>query len=688
MGDRKLQDLGQLVEATRAKLRDNFKYDDVELGSGFRKAFADNIASSGNSVEFKKTTAIITTSAGLKIYAPNQWFLLAAYAVDLVREIIKYRNYTEQVLEGNADLFLKGDGSPMEKKEIYKSLKAGDDEDLTEKFINAVRVLLQNEDEAGRDVERDTQLIYKFVSDDKWWLGGKGIERTNDFYVSPVLGVLNLVNASQSYVATITYLYVNDSKLSAELASIAAERYVEPAYCTDFETASERNRIVFGAPGTGKSYKLKQEAEELVKSADSHMERVTFHSDYSYSQFVGAYKPVTDAAGNISYDFVPGPFMRMYVKAIRNCQQLTKVYELIRQAERMHLFPTNPNPPDQEEKWDLFEEITETGQKETFKASGNAKVGDMALIYVAKTKPGYENGIYAIGTIVAKQSGNVAVIRFDYVSYYHPIIDYETLKQYNANIRSYGQVSDGIVELVKEAVIPSNPYLLLIEEINRAKVAAVFGDVFQLLDRDEDGVSEYHIQTSEDIRKYLAAQLGGRPEDWSGIKLPNNLFIWATMNSADQGVFPVDTAFKRRWSFEYLGINAGEADMQNGTIVLGVGEHQMTVDWNQLRKAINEKLAGNDFKVNEDKLMGPFFLSGKVTEPDENGEIADPDGFKKAFKSKVIMYLYEDAAKQHRRKLFAGCDNSGYSAVCEAFDKIGIDIFGEDFRELYDQQKG
>lgn len=88
------------------------------------------------------------------------------------------------------------------------------------------------------------------------------------------------------------------------------------------------------------------------------------------------------------------------------------------------------------------------------------------------------------------------------------------------------------------------PHLLLIEEINRAKVAAVFGDVFQLLDRDDDGVSEYEIQASEDIRKYLAKQLGGTPDNYQKIRIPNNMFIWSTMNSADQGVFPMDTALR------------------------------------------------------------------------------------------------------------------------------------------------
>ncbi len=461
------------------------------------------------------------------------------------------------------------------------------------------------------------------------------------------------------------------------------EDFIMPDYYTGFESDYERNRIIFGAPGTGKSFKLKQEAEDLIRCAGRNMERVTFHTDYTYAQFVGTYKPVSDADGKIRYDFVPGPFMRVYVNAIKNSQQMIQTYRLIEQADVMHMFPTNPNPANGDEKWDLFEEITEIGQVETFHASKDAKVGDLALIYVTKTKPGYDNGIYAIGTIISKPDDNEAAIRFDYVSYYNPIIDYETLKEYNPNIRSNGKVNNEIMKLVKEVELPANPYLLIIEEINRAKVAAVFGDVFQLLDRDEDGVSEYGIHTSEDVRKYLSLQLKGDVNDWTEIKLPDNMFIWATMNSADQGVFPMDTAFKRRWDFEYLDINENEEKIR-GRIMLGTDIIQ-EVEWNFLRRAINDKLS-KEYKVNEDKLMGPFFLSKKTlqTRSEEDDRIIDTDRFIKAFKSKVIMYLYEDAARQYKHKLFAGCeDTTRYSSVCESFDKIGIQIFGEDFEDAY-----
>ena len=217
------------------------------------------------------------------------------------------------------------------------------------------------------------------------------------------------------------------------------------------------------------------------------------------------------------------------------------------------------------------------------------------------------------------------------------------------------------------------PYLLIIEEINRANVAAVFGDVFQLLDRDENGVSEYPIQATEDMKKYLAKELGGDPEKYAKISIPNNMFIWATMNSADQGVFPMDTAFKRRWNFTYIGIDDNDEDIQGKYVTVGSKSIQ-EIEWNKLRKAINNFLASQN--INEDKQLGPYFLSRDIVVPKDGDEI-DQEAFADAFKSKVIMYLFEDAAKQKRPSLFQGCfgNSNRYSEICKEFDEKGIGIF-------------
>src|SRR5690606_35724966 len=101
---------------------------------------------------------------------------------------------------------------------------------------------------------------------------------------------------------------------------------------------------------------------------------------------------------------------------------------------------------------------------------------------------------------------------------------------------------------------PDNNFVLVIEELNRANAPAVFGDVFQLLDRDEAGVGKFSVMLSTEAQDYLASH--GLPQS---VRLPGNFYIWATMNSADQGVMPLDAAFKRRWTFEYVALNASEA---------------------------------------------------------------------------------------------------------------------------------
>lgn len=345
---------------------------------------------------------------------------------------------------------------------------------------------------------------------------------------------------------------------------------LRPYFVTDLKTfnftpitdTDKRNVIAFGAPGTGKSYSFKKKIDDLGCSTTNY-ERVTFFADYSYTQFVGTYKPI-DVGGVITYKFVPGPFMRVLVNSLKSG-------------------------------------LTNTPEK----------------------------------------------------------------------------------------------FYLIIEEINRAKAAAVFGDMFQLLDRDDTGKSEYSINASEDVRNYLADIFGGSATDYSELRIPNNMYIWSTMNSADQGVFPLDTAFKRRWSFNYIGVDDEEfkivpipgggghvtpVENQSDTFTLADGP----VEWNVLRRAINFKLSNEKIRMHEDKLMGPFFI--KVLDADCNSLFAPTtkdDEFIKLFCDKVLMYLFEDAAKTKRPDLFEGIPKeklNRYSFVCSEFRRIGLSIFGTSFR--------
>lgn len=174
---------------------------------------------------------------------------------------------------------------------------------------------------------------------------------------------------------------------------------------------------------------------------------------------------------------------------------------------------------------------------------------------------------------------------------------------------------------------PSETTYLVLEEINRGNCAQIFGDLFQLLDR-KDGVSEYKIKADNDLAKYLVAQLG---EESEGIKdgklcLPANLSILATMNTSDQSLFPMDSAFKRRWEWEYVPINYS-ADILSGSFDITIGEK--VYSWVEFIQSVNKHIF--DLTQSEDKQMGNFFIKHSVDESE--------------FKSKVMFYLWYEVLR-------------------------------------------
>ena len=174
---------------------------------------------------------------------------------------------------------------------------------------------------------------------------------------------------------------------------------------------------------------------------------------------------------------------------------------------------------------------------------------------------------------------------------------------------------------------PAETTYLVLEEINRGNCAQIFGDLFQLLDRKE-GVSEYKIKADNDLAKYLVAQLGEASE---GIKdgklcLPANLSILATMNTSDQSLFPMDSAFKRRWEWEYVPINYS-ADILSGSFDITIGEK--VYSWVEFIQSVNKHIF--DLTQSEDKQMGNFFIKHSVDESE--------------FKSKVMFYLWYEVLR-------------------------------------------
>lgn len=206
-------------------------------------------------------------------------------------------------------------------------------------------------------------------------------------------------------------------------------------------------------------------------------------------------------------------------------------------------------------------------------------------------------------------------------------------------------------------------YTLLIEELNRADAAAVFGDVFQLLDR-KDGESEYGIVPSPEWGAYLKKE-GVLPEDGK-IRIPSNMNIIATMNSADQGVHVLDTAFKRRWDYKFMSIGTNESSIANELNVRytkdAVGWNTCT--WKNLLDVINEKLIGT-VGIAEDRLVGPFFVKPEIVK-NEKGKYAI---------EKILFYLWDDVLRNNDRESFFDNDLKTMSQLYKAFE-AGKDVMG------------
>ena len=307
---------------------------------------------------------------------------------------------------------------------------------------------------------------------------------------------------------------------------------------------SSRQLIIYGAPGTGKSWRIKNDTKGM------NVIRTTFHPDSDYSTFVGAYKPsMSDDAGRV----------------------------------------------------------------EVYKGSGGSKVLDAT--HEIKKGISYE------------------------------FIPQAFIKAYVLAWKKMNKAPDG------EGGKPKpEPVFLVIEEINRGNCAQIFGDIFQLLDRNDAGYSEYPIDADEDLKKFLSRPddkggLGGLDADAISTKfgvekkevelirdgkhlmLPPNLLIRATMNTSDQSLFPIDSAFKRRWEWEYVPI---EDANKNWKIDVGGVKYKW---WSFLEK-INYLIATET--SSEDKQLGYFFVKAKDTMIDAE-----------TFVSKVVFFLWGDVFKDN-----------------------------------------
>lgn len=215
---------------------------------------------------------------------------------------------------------------------------------------------------------------------------------------------------------------------------------------------------------------------------------------------------------------------------------------------------------------------------------------------------------------------------------------------------------------------PDEAVALVIEELNRGNAPSIFGDIFQLLDR-ENGKSEYQI-TNVNMQKFLEDSITDYKFEW--ISLPSNLCIVATMNTSDQNVFTLDTAFKRRWDFKKLkNIFITEGENKHPYRAYYVpGMNDMT--WENFVYSVNKFIVSGNFDIySEDKQLGVFFVSSNLL----CKKLTDiTDDKKEKFAYKVLEYLWNDVAKFDREIWFK--DNiKSLDNLVEKYVQIGKEVF-------------
>jgi len=287
---------------------------------------------------------------------------------------------------------------------------------------------------------------------------------------------------------------------------------------------------------------------------------------------------------------------------------------------------------------------------------------------------------YKVNNIVQNKDDKTHRVTFhpeyDYASFiggYKPTMEEEDSKE----VIKYKFVPQAFTNIyVKAWNDPNNTYYLVIEEINRGNCAEIFGDIFQLLDRDSD----YSITPSIELEDYLKTSLVDKDKGLKNgkLKLPRNLNIYATMNTSDQSLFPMDSAFKRRWDWEYIPICYEELTEEGKpnpsfNYVVDLDSHN-SFKWNEFISKVNLNHIQQNPVLGMDKCIGNYFVI-----PKNGGKAIDVT----TFINKAIFYLWNDVFKDEKNEVFE--ENSSYEdffpikskgvqKLKELLERIGVNI--------------
>lgn len=601
-----LKNLNELKTETESKYQSSFSFGERRLPKSFKELITqfDN-----DRITYNEFSFIVQRTSEGKIVAPNQWLYIAAFYSSYCKELLEYKEELYNHLLPKYD---------NKKGALEEPIKA-----CYDNYENAKTLLEHYPD--GQNKE----YLIRFLSDYKWWGGAKTIDRS-DFCASAILSSAGLVNAAQGYVTDICKFLARNPEAESILLSESLseeDNYTTPSKEELFRQLSAATflrkalRIVIDEdPNLSKlealgkyketnkqlkinGFNLWRKKDELpLRLEDVHQDIEIVHEGQSYVMYL-EWTPAD----------MENLFFPVFNKAYAN------MFKMEREGNEYVLYKLS----------------------ETRKTGKTSKVGPLQQIFCGAPGTGKSNTIKR----EVDEKGKTC-----FRTTFHPDSDYSTfvgtykpsMKPTGVTLASgereevitYKFIPQAFTRAYVEAWRTTEEVYLVIEEINRGNCAQIFGDLFQLLDR-KDGVSEYPVEADTDLATYLAEALAGSKRDdipqevLNGTKLilPSNLYIWATMNTSDQSLFPIDSAFKRRWEWKYIPIDTKK---EQWSIAVD-GENY---SWTSFLEIVNERVL--KATSSEDKQLGFYFCKA------QNYVVSA-----ETFVSKVLFYLWNDVFKDY-----------------------------------------
>ena len=613
-----LKNLNVLKSETESKYKNSSSFGERRLPKSFKELITqfDNDRITYNEFSF----IVQRTSEGI-IVAPNQWLYIAAFYSSYYKELLAYKDELYNHLLPRYD---------NKKNALEEPIKACFDN------IEKAKSLLDHYPNG-----QNKDYLIRFLSDYKWWGGAKTIDRS-DFCASAILSSAGLVNAAQGYVTDICKFLAKNPEaenilLRASISEgddstsiiknellrqVSAATFLRKALKIVIEEDSNLSNLAALNQYTKTNKQLKINGFNLWRKKDDLPLRLEdvwqdIEIEYEGLQYV------------MYLEWTPADMERMFFPVFNGAYN--SQFSMCKEGNEYVLYKINQSRKEGKVEGPLqqiFYGAPGTGKSHKIKDDVDVKEADKKnLIFRTTFHPDSD---YSTFVGAYKPTMKPVADKYKAVAGKDEEITYEFIPQ--AFLQAYIAAWNN----------PEEKVFLVIEEINRGNCAQIFGDLFQLLDRDDKGFSEYPIKADRDLAKYLKGKDDQGIDvliNKDGIKdeklqLPKNLFIWATMNTSDQSLFPIDSAFKRRWDWIYMPIGYKNT---NWTIEIGDKKYE----WVKFQRIINDKIYGVD--NSEDKQLGDYFVNA-----DRTGCKISAD----TLLNKILFYIWNDVCKDDPDQTF------------------------------------